>query len=239
MTAIRLLIVLISLGITGSQNLPALDRVKDLESIQLSIEKNTLDETYRKALKLSCQTNATLTYAALRKGEKQAILQVYGNGCGEQRFIFVFEWHDGFWGLVSDLHLSSHYDEQPVVTFPTITESGSQDFMVEHQNVDWGTGFGQKNITVFKWIGDHFEVVLDAPESVHISVPFTNKLGQQETYEFEQNSTFQLEDAKKQPGVKEFTEHQTIKQKNQKIYRVRNWVWEPSLRRFRCFEATP
>ena len=100
MTAIRLLIVLSSLGVTASQNSQTLDRVKDLESIQRSIEKNTLDETYRKALKLSCQTHASVTYAALRKGEKQAILQVYGNGCGEQRFIFVFEWHDGFWGLV-------------------------------------------------------------------------------------------------------------------------------------------
>jgi hypothetical protein len=239
MRLIRVLIILTFLGATGPENPQGLDRVQDLQSIQRSIEENTLSEAYRKALKLSCQNHATLTYAALRKGEKQAILQVYGDGCGEQRSIFVFEQRDAFWSLASDLRLSSHYDEQPVVTFPTITESDSQDLMVEHQTVDWGTGFRQKNITVFKWIDDHFEVVLDAPEWIHASVPFTTVSGQRGTYELEQNSTFQLKDAEKQPGVKQFTEHQTIRKKNREITRVRNWIWEPSLKRFRCFEGTP
>lgn len=237
MILIRLgLLLFSSLAMGRFQTSQTLDRVKDVESIQRAIEENTLDDAHRRALKLGCQNHATLTYAALSKGQKQAILQVFGNGCGEQRSVFVFEQRAGFWTLVSDLRLSSHYDEQPTVTFPSLTDSDTQDVMVEHQIVDWGTGFGQKNITIFKWNGNHFEVILDEPEWVHISVPSTSSSGRRENYELEQRSTFEPQNAEA-PGGKQLTERQTIKQKNKEIIRTRNWIWDPTTRHFRCFEA--
>jgi hypothetical protein len=230
------LLLFSSLAISSPQTSQSLDRVKDVESIQRAIEENTLDDVYRRALKLGCQNHATLTYAALSKGQKQAILQVFGNGCGEQRSIFVFEQRGGFWTLVSDLRLSSHYDEQPTVTFPSLTDSDTQDIMVEHQIVDWGTGFGQKNIMIFKWNENHFEVVLDEPEWVHISVPSTSNSGRRENYDLEQRSTFEPKDSEAS-GVKQLTERQTVRQKNKEIIRTRNWIWDPTIKRFRCFEA--
>lgn len=225
-------------GATAGQGSPSVDGVEDVEGLRRAIENNTLDEAHRKVLKLDCQNHATLTYPTLAKGQKNAVLQVYGDGCGQQRAVLVFEHRGKSWILVSDLRLSSRYDEQPMVTFPSLVDSDAQELMVEHQQVDWGTGFGQKNITIYKWLNNQLEAVLDQPESVHLSVPITTNTGRHETYALDQQSTFQVGPAGPS-GAKKLIEFQKVRQGIKEVARTRNWVWEPTLSRFRSYEIAP
>lgn len=211
--------------------------IKDLELLRQSIEKGTVDKKYRAGLKLDCQGRTTLTYVTLIKGRHHAAIQVFGDDC-EQRQIIVFESHDGTWIQIADLRLSAHYGEQPEVKFLELTEPGVQDLMVQHQVVDWGTGVEQKNITLYKWIEDRFAVILDQPEVVHLSVLITDKRGVRGNYQIDQQSTFEVAPGEGQ-GAKKLVEHLSIKMKASALSHVRNWIWNPEIRRFRSFEIAP
>jgi hypothetical protein len=211
--------------------------VKDLESLRQSIEKGTLEAKYKISLKLECQGQTTLTYVSLIKGRHHAALQSFGDDCAYRQIVF-FESQGEKWIQVADLRLSTHYGEQPEVKFLELTEPGVQDLMVQHQVVDWGTGVEQKNMTLYKWISDHFEVTFDEPEVVHLSAPITDKRGVQSYYQIEQQSTFDVAPSEVQ-GVKKLVEHLSVKRKRLVLSRVRTWIWDHELRRFRSFETAP
>ncbi len=209
------------------------EKIKDVEELRRSIEANTMSLAERKSLHLDCQDQASLTYVSLLKGEHQAILQAFGNGCSSERVLLMLEGGAGNWTLRSELRVSSHYYEQPTVTFPSLVEPGVQEIMVEHQIADWGTGVLEKFTTIYKWIDGHFRVVFDEPDFIHLEEWSGDSL-----YDFDQTSTFKVE-MDKQTSAKMLEERKTIALGKRKIVLNRDWIWEPSLQRFRGFASVP
>ena len=230
------LLLLASASVSSVFVSQAPEKIKDIEELRRSIEASTVSAAERKAFGLDCQDRALLNYAFFQRGERAAVLQVFGNGCSEKRVLLVFGGEPGNWTLIATLQLSSHYDEQPTVTFPSLIEPGVQEIMVEHQIVDWGTGVLEKFTTIYKWIDGHLRVVFDEPDSVHLEE--ASSASPDNLYEFDQTNTFRVE-VDNESSEKTIEERQTITLGKRKIILSRGWIWEPSLQRFRGYETGP
>jgi hypothetical protein len=113
--------------------------------------------------------------------------------------------------------------------------------MIEGQIVDRGTGFWQKNVTIYKLHGAHVEVILDEPMEVKFHVPIGG-LAKDRLLEVTQTSTFIIKnnsEAKINGAEKDIFETRIVRSGTRIIKRGRTWKWQPGLFRYRSFETAP
>ena len=205
---------------------------KELDSIMAKIQSGTLGEGELQQIGWQCPNTRVsverqeLTFS---KDTRLSVVQAFSTSCYERALIFFQKTASG-WHHFQTLLLSSHYGEQPTVTFPELIEPGQHEILVRGEIADWGTGNLQKNMSIYKLAGDHFELIFDAPETVHIQVGLAKSL-----YRLEQKSTFDLI---RIPQSKAITidEKQVITKGRLTLTRYRGCVWRPEIFRYRCTE---
>jgi len=76
----------------------------------------------------------------------------------------------GSWVALKPIRLSAHYDD-PNWRLESLVAAGEEGIVVSNQTVDWGTGYLQRNMTIYKVIGNEARIVFDAPEYIGVGIP--------------------------------------------------------------------
>lgn len=208
----------------------------DITKLAASIRSGKLSSENEKALALSCEADRRVAVerVSLRKGTKNQVVQVSGQGCAFEDLL-IFEPRGNAWVLVDRLVVNAR-DSRPDISFVSLVDRGQEEMVVRNQVVNSGLGSYQENLTVFRWIGGHLAVVLDAAQNVDYDVAYLKG-----RYSVKQTSDFSALPVAEQSGsLQYFLEKQTlaINSADPQV-RWREWVWDSSVNRFRAVETYP
>lgn len=142
------------------------------------------------------------------------------------------------WQSLGSIRLSMHDGTVPECKVQNLVSKDDQEIVVSNVMVDWGTGFLQTNLTIYKVIGDRVRVVFDEPESLHLAIP-DMRVPVTNNYSEEQNSTFQFVN---DTGHTTFGHTYILEKRIDRIGKrkftvYRSYVWEPALSAFRMIGA--
>jgi hypothetical protein len=208
----------------------------DLESIRQQIERG--DSVAMKTwVQLPCDSTVLASESTIPKlsdSKRYAVIKVSSPACDWMSLVLFREDDRSRWDYVQTLVLSAKYSEPPEITFPELVTAGVQEVMVQHENVDWGSGARQKNTSIFKIVADRLTCVFDAAELVRYSYQRSSGGG------ISQSSKFTIERSSrtfKFPGVAYIREDQHLEANGTVLDRHRYCLWEENITSFRCFEA--
>lgn len=145
----------------------------------------------------------------------------------------------GSWVALKPIRLSAHYDD-PNWRLESLVAAGEEGIVVSNQTVDWGTGYLQRNMTIYKVIGNEARIVFDAPEYIGVGIPPAGMgPGWKNGYEDVQRSKFEFLRDTNINGLSRIQEMRTESAQKRRFTVYRSYVWEPSLQAFRMVGSTP
>jgi len=127
--------------------------------------------------------------ATLVRDKESAILVVESDSCQSIFIIPVIKERDT-WNAYKAISIWTKFNH-PFIRIDSLVRTGEQEIIVSDVIVDEGTGFFQKNMTIFKFLRGKLEVVFDQPESIQVAVPSEDK-GTAISYENHETSTFKF-----------------------------------------------
>jgi hypothetical protein len=167
---------------------------------------------------------------SLIKGIESRLIIIKAQMC-ETMFLVPIIKNADTWAVMNPIRLSTHYTE-PKYKVMNLIEDGEYEIVVTNQTVDWGTGINQRNMTIYKVIGNEVRVVFDAPESMHLAIP-DNRVPITNNYQEDQKALFTF--VNDSNGFsKLYIAEKRVESVGNKTYTVyRNYRWSPDLRQFR------
>lgn len=211
--------------------------IRSLSEFRHRISTDSMSQQERHLLALPCSDlDSRLSYASLTAGSRYGVLEVFSKSTCDQEVLLVFKPLNASWSLVSRLDVRSYHNHSLRISFPSLLDKAINEILIEHQEIDAGTGSLQLNTTVYKWVGNRLQPVLDAPEYVDYNQP------QNDTrYKVEQRSRF-LFTPVEQSGTnnpKPIVEERNVQVNGSSTNRWLQWSWDPFLGEFRSTECSP
>jgi hypothetical protein len=176
----------------------------------------------------------SIKQVTFRKGIESRLLSV--RGC-EAMFLVPVVKQGVSWITLNPVRLWAKFSE-PTYKFESLVAPGEQEIVVSNQTVDEGTGILQRNMTIYKVIGNETHAVFDTPEYLHVAEPdLKSPTGQ---YTDDQTSTFTYSWDKPDHGSSVFIREKRDERIGKHRFTVyRSYAWNRVLQEFRMLGDTP
>jgi hypothetical protein len=178
-----------------------------------------------------------LSKPALKAGSDTALLSITASDC-DFTFLVPFIMTGHGWTPAGTVSVWTKYSA-PTYRIDSLTSPGESEIVVSDHTVDSGTGILQRNLTIFKIVGDSIRVVFDQPEVLNVSVPAKINGNPVNTSD-EESSTFDFVKSEAfVPGLKSIFETRVLNVAGHSTTVYRKYLWTPALSMFRMYGAGP
>jgi hypothetical protein len=160
----------------------------------------------------------------LAKGTETALVTVH-TVC-DSLFLIPLIKAQSQWEAIAPIALIDHYTA-PTLELTALVRSGEQEIVVRGQYVDWGSGFQQHNLTIYKLIGRRMQIVFDQPEFLHFAP------GGGVAWDECQRSTFKFVSGEGTAGITVIRETRSETVGTRKMTVYRSYSWQPDIEAFR------